>query len=106
MRTIVSAAVIGFALALAACSQGEQDKAQAEVNEAASDVKTGAVEVGTEMEAGLDKAGAELKEIAKDPDVQRAGDEAEAALKRLGTAIRTADDNDTPAENAAAAEKK
>jgi hypothetical protein len=105
MRTIASAAVIGFTLALAACTQAEQDRTQAEANEAASDVQSGAVEVGNEMEANLDKAGDELKEIARDPDVQRAGDEAEAALKSLGSAIKNAGDNDTPAETAAAERK-
>ncbi|HEY8618208.1 hypothetical protein [Phenylobacterium sp.] len=98
MRSIATAAVLGFALAIAACSQSEQDKTQAEANAAASDVKTGAVEVGSEMEANLDKAGEELKEITSDPDVKKAGDEAEAALKSLGSAIKDASNEDAPAE--------
>lgn len=95
MRTIVSATVIGFALALAACSQGEQDKAQAEANQAASTVKENAVEVGEEMEVKLDKAGEELKEITSDPEVKAAAGKAKDALGEMGSAIKDAADDDT-----------
>jgi hypothetical protein len=99
MRKILS--VVGLALALAACNQTQQDKAQANANEAASEVKANTVEVGQEMEANLDKAGQELKEITSDPEVKRAAGEAKDALKEMGSAIKNAADDDKPATTAA-----
>ncbi|MCR5877701.1 hypothetical protein [Phenylobacterium sp. J367] len=96
MRTIALVAAVGAALSLAACSQQAQDKTQAEVNETASEVKTGAIEAGNTMEAGLDKAGAELKDITDDPEVKRAASEAKDALKELGASIKDASDEPTP----------
>ncbi len=105
MRTIVTATALGLALAVAACSQTEQDKTQAEANQAASTVKENSIEVGNEMEANLDKAGAELKDITSDPDVKKAADQAKEALKGLGSSIKDASKDDQPAAGATAETK-
>ncbi|WP_395671101.1 lipoprotein [Phenylobacterium sp.] len=104
MRKIIP--VLGLALALAACNQTQQDKAQANANEAASEVKENSIEVGREMEANLDKAGQELKEITSDPDVKRAAGEAKDALKEMGSAIKDAADDDKPATTTARSENR
>jgi len=96
MRTLAFAALIGFGLALSGCSQPEQDKAQANANEAASDVKAEAVEVGQDVKEGAQKVGAEIKEVTTDPEVKAAASEAGKALKDLGSSIKdAAKDEDT-----------
>jgi hypothetical protein len=94
MRTLASAAGLGFVLALAACSQAEQDKTQASANEAASDVAAASRDVGEDVKEGAQKVGAEIKEVTSDPDVKAAASETKEALKDLGSSIAGAARND------------
>jgi hypothetical protein len=99
MRNLAYAVTLGFALAIAGCTQAEQDKTQANANEAAADVKTSAENVGQDVKEGAQKAGAEIKDVTSDPDVKAAANEAKDALKGLGSAIKDAakdDDATTP----------
>ncbi len=94
MRTLAYAATLGLALALAGCTQTEQDKTQATANEAAAEVKASAEDIGQDVKEGAQKAGAEIKGVTSDPEVKAAASEAKQALKGLGSAIKDAAKDD------------
>jgi hypothetical protein len=97
MRTLATVAVLGLALAAAGCSKPEQQKTTADAHVAANNVQDSGVQLGNDVEAvgndvkgALKGAGAQLKDVAKDPDVKKAGEEVKSALKDLGASVKQA----------------
>jgi len=106
MRIILNAVGLGVCLAIVGCSQPTQDKTNADLKAAASevkdaakdvaatpevkalgaDIKQGASEAGDKLEAATDKAGEKLKAGAEKAGdqikegAQKAGDKTDAAL--------------------------
>ena len=64
MQKLILASVLGLSLALAACSKAEQQKTDADVNDAAAKVKSDVQEAAHSPEAK--KLGSEIKQAAGD----------------------------------------
>ena len=76
MRTSIIALATVAVVALAACTEGEQDEAQADANEAGASLKEEAAQVGSAIEAGAEEVAQEIDEgtdrLAEEADEQEA----------------------------------
>lgn len=81
-RSIIIAGLSVFAIGGAACTEAEQDDAQADANEAGAELREEAAQVGSAIEAGAKEVAQEIDEgtdrLAQEADEQEAETAADA----------------------------
>jgi nitrate/nitrite-specific signal transduction histidine kinase len=81
-RSILTPTLAALALGAAACTEAEQDDAQADANEAGASLREEAAQVGSAIEAGAEEVAQEIDEgtdrLAQEADEQEAETAADA----------------------------